>query len=260
MAKAKTAKKTKKAKPVKANTPKAARSKNLREELQKTDLKIKDADFQKDTKNLIWIIVGIVALFAVFISIRYVFPIFFSSGAMTIDEMHSLNLQGKLENETAYVYDGFSFIKVGDLWYTQLQKGDTIFDVTFNYGPREVKNITVEGGLSQEFIDSKKFYITFDPEGEYLKYVAVANYGLSNSLVRAFGFDLTAGCLKNVTADCAAAEIITCEDKDKNVFYFKEGNETKLMFSGNCVIIQGKGEELVRAKDRLLLRWYNILR
>jgi hypothetical protein len=223
-----------------------------------TKIQIKDVGVDKDTKNLLWIIIAIVAIFAVFFVIRFFMP---ENETLTIDRMHELNLQGDLDSEiNAYVSNGFSFVKVGDLWYTQLQKGNTIFDVTFNYGPEEVRDIPVEGNLTQEFVESNKYYITFDPEGDDLEYIAVANYGLSNSLVRGFGFDLTAGCLKNVTEDCAKAEIITCDDEDKNVFYFKEADETKIIFDDNCVLIQGRGTEIVRAKDRLLLRWYNILR
>ncbi|MFC1752656.1 hypothetical protein ACFL96_04595 [Thermoproteota archaeon] len=254
--KAKKTTKNKKAKQAKPRSKKPAKKASAPKE-EKTNIKIKDIDIEKDTKNLLWIIIGIIAVFALFFIIRFLIP---SKDVMTVDKMHELNMKGKLEDETAYVYNGFSFLKIDDVWYTQLQKGSTIFDVTVNYGPREVEDIPVEGSLENDFIQADKFFITFDPEGEDLKYVAVANYGLSNSLVRAFGFDLTAGCLKNVTEDCAKAPIITCDDEDKNVFYFKEAEEAKVIFDSNCVTIQGKGSDIVKAKDRLLLRWYNILR
>lgn len=227
---------------------------------EKTNIQIRDVDVQKDTKNLLWIIAGIILVFIVFFLIRFIIPEAGDDGVKTIDELHQLNLRGELEDNNSYVYEGFSFVKVDDLWYTQLQKGNTIFDVTFNYGPEELEDLPVEGSLTKEFIESKKFYITFDPEGEYLRHIAVANYGLSNSLVRAFGFDLEAGCLTNTTEDCATAEIITCDDVDKNIFYFKEDAEAKVIFDNNCVVLQGEGSDLVRAKDRLLLRWYNIMR
>ncbi|MBU0461765.1 MAG: hypothetical protein KJ574_04225, partial [Nanoarchaeota archaeon] len=114
-----------------------SQSEKAEERLERTNIQIKDIDVEKDTKNLIWIIVAIVAVFALFFLIRFLIP---SEETLTIDEMHRLNLQGKLHNDTAYVYNGFSFLKMGDLWYTQLQKGNTIFDVTVNYGPKEVED------------------------------------------------------------------------------------------------------------------------
>ena len=258
MVKKKSTKKTRSSKKSTKKVKKSAAPKAAGPSFEKTNIKIKDVDIDHETKNLMWIIIAIVAVFALFFLIRFIIPS--SDGTPSIDELHELNLKGELDDNASYVYKGFSFLKMGEFWYTQLQKGNTIFDVTLNYGPRDVEHIPVEGSLAEGFIESEKFYITFDPEGDDLRYIAVANYGLSNSLVRAFGFDLTAGCSKNVTEDCATAQIITCDDEDKQVFFFKEDEEAKVIFDDNCVIIQGSGTDIVKAKDRLLLRWYNILR
>jgi len=62
------------------------------------------------------------------------------------------------------MYGGFSFVKFGDLWYSQVRKNNTVYDVTFNYDPKSVENITVDGQLTAAFTKGRHIYITFDPE------------------------------------------------------------------------------------------------
>ncbi|MFC1723201.1 hypothetical protein ACFL0V_03605 [Nanoarchaeota archaeon] len=212
-------------------------------------------DSKKDTKKLLIAVFVIFALFAAVFGVAYL-----RSGEdepLTIDGLHTLNVKGKLAEEEGYLYNGFSFVKYNDVWYTQVEKGNTIYDITFNNDPRSVEQIPVSGNLGG-FASDNKVFVTFDPEGEDLKFVAVANYGLSRSLVRAFGYEMKAGCTKNVTKACGSAGVITCDDKDKSVIFFREADDPAILLKGNCVVVQGSGEDIVRAKDRLLLRWYGI--
>lgn len=177
----------------------------------------------------------------------------------TIDDLHDQNLKGKLDASQGYIYDGYSFVKFMDQWFTQMQKGNTVYDLGFNYDPKHIENISVKGKLSSDFFSSKTLYITFDPVGDDLKYVSQANFGFSRSLVSAFGYDLSAGCISNKTSACKQAGVITCDDLNKSVIYFKEADETQVLLNGTCVIVQGRGADIVKAKDRLLLRWYGLL-
>lgn len=212
---------------------------------------------KKDTRNLLYIIGGLILVFAIFIAIS----VLRNQGpkVVTIDDLHTANLAGQLPPEVGYVYNGFSFVKYENLWYSQLAKNATVFDVSFNYDPKSVEDIPVEGSLMRDFVEDKRIYITFDPTGNYLSYVGVANYGLSRSLAWAFGYNMTAGCTKNVTSACQKAGVVLCGEPDKAVIYFKEANETKVMLDGTCVTVQGAGPEIVRAKDRLLMRWYGMM-
>jgi len=45
---------------------------------------------------------------------------------ITIDELHQKNLKGE-ESDINYVYNGFSFVFINGMWYTQVQKEDTVF-------------------------------------------------------------------------------------------------------------------------------------
>ena len=224
---------------------------------RKEERKLTKEEEKKDTRNLLYLIGGLVLIVAVFIIIIVVRK--HDPVVVTIDELHAANLEGKLPPEVGYMYNGFSFVKYENLWYSQLAKNATVYDVSFNYDPKSVEDIPVEGNLIRDFVKDKRMYITFDPTGDYLSYVGVANFGLSRSLAWAFGYNMTAGCTKNVTTACQQAGIVLCGDPDKAVIYFKEANETKVVLDGTCVTVQGAGPEIVRAKDRLLMRWYGMM-
>ena len=212
-------------------------------------------DDGKDTKKLL---IGIAAVMAVFLIILLVSRFQQQPEMMTLDELHAANIGGELDPEQAYMYNGYSFLNMGGVWYSQIQKGNSVYDVTFNNGPKDVENITVEGQLSERFIN-ETIYITFDPYAAGTKYIAQANAGLSLSLVNGFGYSLIAGCTNNESALCTSTAVITCYDEEKAVIYFKEAQETKVILEDNCVTVQGYGPEMVRAKDRLLMRWYGMM-
>lgn len=211
----------------------------------------------KENRNMLIVVGSLMAVFLIFLAIL----IFYRSSeeVVTIDDLHQANLEGELDPAEGYVYNGFSFVKFGDLWYSKLQKGDTVYDVTFNNDPRSVEDVTVEGVLAEDFVRDRHIYVTFDPTGDFLNYVAVANFGLSRSLAWAFGYNMTAGCTKNVTTACEKAGVVMCGDAGKSVIYLKEDAETKVVLNSTCVTVQGAGPDIVRAKDRLLLRWYGMM-
>lgn len=217
----------------------------------------KSKDSAKDTRNLLILLASVIALIGIIILVAVLTKP--SRTALTIDELHELNRQGKLDAAQGYMYNGFSFVSSNGIWYSQVQKGNTLYDITFNADPKSVENITVEGRISPAFKNVATIYITFDPDARGTKYIATANAGLSLSLVKGFGYNLTAGCTSNESSLCQKTAVINCGDKDKAVIYFKETAEPKVVLSDNCVTIEGAGTDLIRAKDRLLLRWYGIM-
>ncbi|MBT5022137.1 hypothetical protein HOK51_06520 [Candidatus Woesearchaeota archaeon] len=176
------------------------------------------------------------------------------------DQLHSENIAGDLDSEEGYVYNGYSFVNFGGVWYTQAQLENAIYDLAFNNDPESIKHIPVEGILNEDYFAEKKLWITFDSNATAsLKYIAVANGGFSTSLAKAFGYWLESGCTSHEDPGCRNKEITTCDDLNKSVVYFKEGEPTKIIYDSNCIIIQGVGEDIVKAKDRLLMRWYKIM-
>ena len=196
---------------------------------------------RKEKQQLRFFIYGI--LFIVFILI-----LFFSI-------RYFYNPEPKLEKRT---YNGFEFVSSAGLWNTKWQSENRLLNLHFHYGPWEAEDVRVVGDFNKSF-NIGPIYITFDPLGADLTYVALANGELSLNLAKGLGKELIGSCLVNETSACIDRPIVSCDDKDKNVIYFKEDKKTLIELKGKCVIIQGSGPDIVRAVDRLLYQWYEII-
>ena len=68
-----------------------------------------------------------------------------------------------------------------------------------------------------------------------------------------------AACTKQETEGCIDRPIIDCTAQNASVIYLRDAAPTRIILNGNCMTVQGEKEELLRATDRVLLRWYKIL-
>ena len=212
---------------------------------------------KKTTRNMLITLGALVVIFLIFWAIATFYnPV---KTVPTVDELHELNLAGKLKPSQGYIYNGYSFVNFSGVWYSRVQKGDTTYEISFNNDPRSVEGIPVEGTLSAKFIDGDTIYITFDPDAREAKYITVANAGLSFSLIKGFGYKLIASCTDNESMVCQKNGVVQCGDADKPVIYFKEDPETKIFLNETCITVQGAGPEMVKAKDRLLMDWYGMI-
>jgi len=213
----------------------------------------------KDTKSIsnltFFVIIGIiVVLFVAVFAAR----VFIKQKVYTMDEMIARTLQGEENPETNYKYNGYVFVKVGTLWYTQWQLENYVLNIPLHYGPLELENVKAEGKLDERF-NSDHYYITFDPYGNDFAHVAVAAGEIGRNLVEGFGANISSACLSNHTV-CVDKPIITCNNTNEAVIYIKESEEAKIVMGGNCLIIQGKGTELFKVADRVILSLYGIMK
>ena len=181
----------------------------------------------------------------------------------TIDELHELNLKGKLNPEQGYLYnDVYSFVKFDDLWYTQLMspKGTRLYNIQFRYGPGELEDIKIGGSLNIGLLDTAtEYYVTFNPLGNNFSGVALAVSDFNQHMTNIFFKKPIAACDKNETLACRDRPIITCDNTEGLVLYVKEANSSKVYFDDNCIVVEGSGLELVRGIDRILLWFYDIM-
>ena|SRR3989344_5347666 len=212
-------------------------------------------------KILLWSIFAVVAVLAAII----VLFLFFKNAnerASTIEELHALNLKGKLDVEHGYVYNQYSFVKLDDLWYTQVQNtgGTEIYSIPLHYGPKELGDVPAAGRLNDSvFNDETNYFITFDPLSANLQYTALAVGEFDQNILKTLGKIPVAACAQNETASCQTRPIITCDNTAMPVVYFKQKSPTQVIYDGNCIVVQGEGLEIVRATDRLLLGFYQIM-
>ena len=211
-------------------------------------------------KILIIAILIFLLLIGFFFATKYLFPR--TPVTLTIEELNQMNIDGELEPGQGYIYKGaYSFIYADGLWYTQVKSplGTKQLNIALHFGPRGLEDIKIRGSLNERFTNAEDVYVTFDPLGSSLNYIALAVGEFDRNLITGFGKKPIASCGKNETEACVDRPIVTCENRDKAVAYFKVAEETKVTFNGNCIIFEGAGLEITRAVDRVLLEWYGVM-
>ena len=181
----------------------------------------------------------------------------------TIEDLHLLNIQGKLKPEQGYLYkDAYSFVNVDGFWYTQLTShtGKSLYNMNLRYSPRDLEDIHILGYMDTDlFNNATEYYVTFNPTGEDFSHVALAVADFNQHMVNVFGKKPIAACDKNETSACEDRPIITCQNTDKVVLYIKEANESLVKYDDNCIIVEGNGFDLVKGVDRVLYNFYDIM-
>jgi len=187
---------------------------------------------KSSTRNIILIVIIIIGLLILFFSIRYLYH--------------------PKTTEESYVYNGFKFTKISNLWLTEVQIGNTIFRITTRYSPTELEHINVEPGIYEKIVGSKGIYFTVSGNLSSVSVLAITELG------RIIG---TRYGLLNIPSQAALTEsddnetlVKTCKDavNGTGVIWFKLGNTTAAYSDQNCVIIQGTEEwDIVKAADRV---------
>lgn len=165
-----------------------------------------------------------------------------------------------LPQQPDLVYNNFEFYKINGSWFTKWQNKGQVYDISLRFSPLEVENVSVSGyGLNQTF-QTQPFYFTFDPyeNTSDFKYLALGIGELGLNLVRGMGAQVQMACTKNNTDACSGHPIVTCAD-DKSVWLLKTGSVPKVSLEGNCLILEGKELDLIKAIDRVLYHFYKIM-
>tara|TARA_Y100000310_G_scaffold306585_1_gene347859 strand:- start:189 stop:788 length:600 start_codon:yes stop_codon:yes gene_type:complete len=191
----------------------------------------------KSLKYLIYGVIIIMAIFAILFIIGKLFP----------------------QNYQGYDYNGFSFIKGKDMWFTQIQPPgeNKLYTIELRYGPRDLEEIPIIGD-PKIFLTRNKTYITFDPYGDNLKYVGLAIGDIDLNLIKVLGIEPIAACTKNHSA-CSDRPIKNCENTNAPIILIQQDPISFVEQKENCLIVQGNGFELVKAADKLLLYLYGIM-
>ena len=159
-------------------------------------------------------------------------------------------------NPNIVEYKGFIFNYTSPFWVTEWRNGNNLYTIPLRFNPYQTENVTMTGEM---WTPTKEVYITFDPEEEQLQYTALGAGELSQNLITALRVEPRPACTKNITEACAIRDIITCEDKDETLkIYLSQEEPTQITYTDNCIKVQGKEMELLRAIDKLLYTWYKI--
>jgi len=200
----------------------------------------KEENDKNSSRNLILIVIMIIGLLVLFFSIKYLYH--------------------PKTTEESYVYNGFKFTKVSNLWLTKVQISNTIFRITVRYSPREVEYVLFEPGVLKKIIDSDKIYFTVPGNLSSVAVLGITEVG------RIVG---THYGILNIPSQAALTEgddkgtlVKTCKDavNGTGVILFRRGNSTAVYSDKDCVIVQGKDDwEIVKAADRLTFALLGIM-
>ena len=164
------------------------------------------------------------------------------------------------ENSTEDVtYNGFIFRETNGVWSTEWQNGDQVYELYFRHHPEEVEHIPLQGSIDQRF-QNATIYLTLDLSEEDTtenSYLALAGVELSGKLVEPLKRNVISACTKNSSV-CAGRPVVTC-DSDHAVIHLKQGGDDGVILDGNCITVQGNGEGIVMAADKILFRFLRIM-
>ena len=210
----------------------------IKKEVPESEVNSSEPDEKKEetnknsSRNIIIAVIVILGLIILFFSIRYLYH--------------------PETNEDNYMYNGFKFTKVSNLWFTEVQINNKLFRISMRYSPRELEHISVEPGTYEKIVSSKKIYFTVPGNLSSVAVLAITELG------RIVG---TRYGILNIPSQSALTEasnngtfVKTCKDavNGTGVILFKTGNTTAVYSDKNCVIIQGKDDwEIVKAADRV---------
>ena len=214
---------------------------------------------QSDGKSVLILIGVLIAIFVVAIGGFRAYNHFTAAGVVLIDDLHQQNLNGELNSDEGYVYNGYSFVKADGLWWTGVEVKDRIIKIPLHYSPREVEDIPLTGNLAPEFNRGEKVYVAIDPEVNYDKYYTLGLMELNNNILQGVNRNIEAACSKENSV-CENRTVINCENANgQPVVELVVHEKPSVSLQGTCIKIQGSGEELVKSVDLALYVWYKIM-
>lgn len=229
-----------------------------REEQGQVKKALRKGEDRKETRNIL-IIAGILVGMLLFSIAGFkVYNQLTGVGIINLDELHQKNLEGDLDPEEGYLYNGYSFIFVDGMWWTEMKEGKVLLKIPLHFGPREVEEVKMEGSLSGDFNKGTVVFMVIDPEFSN-KYYSLALSELNFNIVEGIRKKPVAACSKE-NEICTDREILNCENtKGKPVIELRWGGEPKITSKGTCVLISGEEYGLVKAADRLIWQWYGVM-
>ena len=252
---------------VETDITKGLKSEEEREEALKQELEKAEEIIEKgaaiseksDTRNLTLMIIGVLVLFGV------LFGGFFwynnTIGApKTIDELHIMNMNGELDETEGMMYNGHSFVKYDNMWWTVVGVEQKEVTHPFHNSPKDVANISITGEFNSDtFNKNQDVYISTDPT-IVDKYYSLGAIALSVSVGKGINKHPVGAWSKSYEYNPGNVSIVTCDNANgRAVVEFVQDNRTAVELDGTCMRVIGKSRESLRAMERLLYRWYRII-
>ena len=214
---------------------------------------------KNDGKSLLILTGIVIGLFVLLFAGFRAYNSFTSASVVSIDDLHQQNLAGELDEDyEGYIYNGYSFVKVDGLWWTEMNKFGTLYKAPLHFAPRELENLIIGGTLDDTFNQGDAVYVTIDPTVQD-KYYTLAVSELSFNIVQGMDRTPIGSCTEEDEA-CDNRTIISCETANgRPTVELAVGPGPEITLQGSCIKIRGTEYGIVKAVDRLLYQWFGIM-
>jgi len=211
---------------------------NINKALESEELK-QESD-KGSSKNIILVVIIIIGLLVLFFSIKYLY-------------------HPEIVKES-YVYNGFKFTKISNLWLTEVQIGNTFFRITTRYSPKEVEHVIFEPDVCRKIINSNQIYFTVPGNLSSVAVLAITEVG--RIVGTRYGILNIPSKSALTWANDNKTLVKTCKDavNGTGVILFRRGNSTAVYSDKDCIIVQGEDDwDIVKAADRLTFSLLRIM-
>ncbi len=244
------------------------KKKEVKEALTEEKAQSSEEAEKAESKTLFIAIAGLIAFFAIVFIAFQIYDSVAEEKIYTVDELHQLNLEGKLDSEEGYLYNGFSFVLHDGLWWTDIIKtfedeSQQMVRIPLHYGPRDLENIQVSGELDDGFGVGNNLYIGIDPT-TVNSYYTLAISELSINAARVINRNPTGSCTFDEPSVCVDRPIVSCDNNPQDLptvelAMSSTPGDPEIIYSGTCIKLVGNEEGIVQATDYLLWNWYGII-
>ena len=168
-------------------------------------------------------------------------------------------LSGTRQEQSQEIYNGHEFKQTAEGWQTQISIENQAFTLTTAYLPKEVENISMKGTPLLSAFKFKTIYIIANSISERQAassfYINLEKIALRMQLACSEQESESDFCVEN------NLPIKSCDDASNTVtiIEIKETNQTSITYKNNCIIIEGKGSELVKASEKSLFVVFGII-
>lgn len=208
-------------------------------------------------RNLLIAIGVIIAIIALFLASVLLYPKVVGQ-PLSIEELHQRNLEGKLSPEEGYIYRGYSIVKAEGLWWVSLNRFDTLVHTRLQYGPREVEHIPIIGSLNDSFNQGPVVYQAINPTIQS-KHYTLALVEINSNIIQGINRGIQTACTQEDSI-CDNRTIVSCQNtQGLPVIELAVGEPAQVELIGSCIKIQGQDDELVKAAERVLYKWYGVM-
>ena len=163
-------------------------------------------------------------------------------------------LEKPAEAENLIQVGSYDFYEMEEgLFATPLTYGGKKIPVYFRLDPREAGNISLEDQSIQQIVNSKKIYLTFNPNHQDIAKIIVAA-GEVARILSLYNIETITAYTEDSNPVNPDIPLKTCEDvsEDIGIVYVDTGNNTEVIVDQGCVIVNGKtADDTILAADKL---------